>query len=164
MGIVDYLSRNPKGEPWPESVLDEKFVVTSIESFHKALDCLNSRLNDQDRLDRNENVLEYSRTDQNMPFKNTSSTRCYSNQNGPKRTKHDRNERNEDSRSFQREKRENPKISISQNRQRIQSVQLLEKTRKFLTEKSRKMHSDELKNNGKRKRWSESRREITTKL
>ena len=87
-----------------------------------------------------------------MPFKNTSSTRCYSNQNGPKRTKHDRNERNEDSRSFQREKRENPKISISQNRQRIQSVQLLEKTRKFLTEKSRKMHSDELKNNGKEKK------------
>ena len=39
MGIVDYLSRNPKDEPWPESVLDEKFVFTSIESFHKALDC-----------------------------------------------------------------------------------------------------------------------------
>ena len=79
MGIVDYFSRNPKGEPWPESVLDEKFVVTSIESFHKALDCLNSRLNDQDRLDRNENVLEYSRFDQNVSNKNTSSTRCYSN-------------------------------------------------------------------------------------
>ena len=40
MGIVDFLSRDPKCEPWPESVLDEKFVVTSIESFHKALDCL----------------------------------------------------------------------------------------------------------------------------
>ena len=91
MGIVDYLSRNPKGEPWTKSVLDEKFVVTSIESFHKALDCLNSRLNDQDRLDRNKNVLEYSRFDQNVSNKNTSSTRCYSNQNGPKRTKHDRN-------------------------------------------------------------------------
>ena len=63
MGIVDYLSRNPKGETWPESVLDEKFVVTSIESFYKALDCLNSRLSDHDRLDRNENVLEYSRID-----------------------------------------------------------------------------------------------------
>ena len=152
MGIVDYLSRNPKGEPWPESVLDEKFVVTSIESFHKALDCLNSRINDQDRLDRNENVLEYSRIDQNMSIKNTSSTRCYSNQNGPKWTKHDRNERNEDSRSFQREKRENPKISISQNRQRIQSVQSLEKTSKFLNQKLRKMQSDELKNSGKEKK------------
>ena len=107
MGIVDYLSRNPKGEPRLESVLDEKFVVTSIESFHKALDCLNSRLSDHDRLDWNENVLEYSRIDQNVSNQNTSSTRCYGNQNGPKRTKHDRNERNEDSRSFQREKFEN---------------------------------------------------------
>ena len=35
MGMVDYLSRDPNGEPWPESVLDEKFVVTSIESFLK---------------------------------------------------------------------------------------------------------------------------------
>ena len=162
MGIVDYLSRNPKGERWPESVLDEKLVVTSIESFHKALDCLNSRLNDQDRLDRNENVLEYSRFDQNVSNKNTSSTRCYSNQNGSKRTKHDRNERNEDSRCFQREKRENPKISISQNRQRIQSVQSLEKTRNFLNQKSRKMHSGELEKSGKEKKWSGSRREITT--
>ena len=93
MGIVDYLSRNPKGEPWPESVLDEKFVVTSIESFHKALDCLNSRLSEHDELDRNENVLEYSRIDQNVSNQNTSSTRCYGNQNGPKRTKHDRNEK-----------------------------------------------------------------------
>ena len=152
MGIVDYLSRNPKGEPWPESVLDEKFVVTSIESFHKALDCLNSRLNDQDRLDRNENILEYSRFDQNVSNKNTSSTRCYSNKNGPKRTKHDRNERNEDSRSFQREKRENPKISISQNRQRIHSVQSLEKTRNFLNQKSRRMHSGELEKSGKEKK------------
>ena len=152
MGIVDYLSRNPKGEPWPESVLDEKFAVTSIESFHKALDCLNSRLNDQDSIDRNENVLEYSRFDQNVSNKNTSSTRCYSNQNGPKRTKHDRNERNEDSHSFQREKRENPKISISQNRQRIQSVQSLEKTRNFSNHKSRKMHSGELEKSGKEKK------------
>ena len=46
MSIVDYLSREPTGEPWPESTLDEKFVVTSIEYFHKALDCLYSRLSD----------------------------------------------------------------------------------------------------------------------
>ena len=131
MGIVDYLSRNPKGEPWPESVLDEKFEVTSIESFHKALDCLNSRLSDHDRLDRNKNVLEYSRIDHNVSNQNTSSTRCYGNQNGPKRTKHDRNERNEDSRSFQREKFENSKISLSQNRQQIQSVESAKKNRKI---------------------------------
>ena len=52
MGIVDYLSREPNGEPWPESELDEKIVVTSIESFHKVLDCLNSQLNDHDGLNR----------------------------------------------------------------------------------------------------------------
>ena len=92
MGILDNLSRNPKGELRPESVLDEKFVVTSIESFHKALDCLNSRLRDHDRLDRNEKNLEYSKIDQNASNQNTSSTRCYGNQNGSKRTKHDRNE------------------------------------------------------------------------
>ena len=46
MGIVDYMSREPNGEPWPETNLDEKFVVASIECFHKALDCLSSRLND----------------------------------------------------------------------------------------------------------------------
>ena len=84
MGIVDYLSRDPKGEPWPESVLDEKFVVTSIESFHKALDCLHSRLSDHDRLDRNENVLEYSRIDQNVSNQNISSNSRYGNQNGLK--------------------------------------------------------------------------------
>ena len=61
MGIVDYLSREPNGEPWPESEIDERFVVTSIEDFHKALDCLNSRLIDTDRK-INENILEYSGT------------------------------------------------------------------------------------------------------
>ena len=34
MGIVDYLSREPNGEPWPESEIDERFVVASIENFH----------------------------------------------------------------------------------------------------------------------------------
>ena len=98
MGIVDYLCRDPKGEPWPESVLDEKFVVTSIESFHKALDCLYSRLSDHDRLDRNENVLEHSRTDQNVSNQNMSSNSCYGNQNGLKWTTHDRNEKKTNSR------------------------------------------------------------------
>ena len=161
MGIVDYLSRNPKGEPWPESVLDEKFEVTSIESFHKALDCLNSRLSDHDRLDRNKNVLEYSRIDHNVSNQNTSSTRCYGNQNGPKRTKHDRNERNEDSRSFQREKFENSKISLSQNRQQIQSVESAKKIGKFSNSESENMQSGEIAKRGKEKKWSEFRIGIT---
>ena len=154
MGTVDYLSRNPKSEPWPESVLDEKFVVTSIESFHKALDCLNSRLRDHDMLDRNKNILEYSRIDQNASNRNTSSTRCYGKQNGSKRTKHDRNERNEDSRSFQREKLENPKISLSQNRQQIQSVESLEKKQKFSKPQIRKYAIR--RNSKKRKRKVDS--------
>ena len=150
MGIVDYLSRNPKGEPWPESVLDEKLVVTSIESFHKALDCLNSRLSDHDRLDRNKNVLEYSRIDKNVSNQNTSSTRCYSKQNGPKRTKLDRNERNEDSRSFQREKFENSKISLSQNRQQIHSVKSVKEIGKLSNHESENMHSGETAKKGQK--------------
>ena len=59
MGIVDYLSREPNGDPWPESELDERFVVASIEDFHKALDCLNSRLIDTDRIDHVK-ILEHS--------------------------------------------------------------------------------------------------------
>ena len=57
---MDYLSREPTGEPWPESVLDEKLVVTSIECFHKALDCWYSRLSDTNSLNQNKKLLEYS--------------------------------------------------------------------------------------------------------
>ena len=127
MGIVDYLSRDPKGEPWPESVLNKKFVVTSIESFHKTLGCLHSRLSDHDRLHRNENVLEYSRIDQNVSNQNMSSNSCYGNQNGLKWKRHDRNERKTNSRSLQREicknSKINSKISLSQKCQQIQSVE-----------------------------------------
>ena len=60
MGIVDYLYRETTKEPWPESEQDEKFAVTSIECFHKALDCSYSRLNDTNSLVQNEKLLEYS--------------------------------------------------------------------------------------------------------
>ena len=33
MGIVDYLSGNPCDDAWPESDLDEKFVVATIKLF-----------------------------------------------------------------------------------------------------------------------------------
>ena len=58
MGILDYLSREPNGEPWPESELDEKFVVASIDQFHAALDYLNSRL--VDTFIDDENIQEHS--------------------------------------------------------------------------------------------------------
>ena len=58
MGIVDYLSRDPFNDPWPESELDEKFVVAKKNSFHEALDCMSSRLKGTGSLNRSENVLE----------------------------------------------------------------------------------------------------------
>ena len=61
MRIVDYLSRDPYNGPWPESGLDERFVVATINSFHEALYCMSSRLERIGSLNRNENVLEYSR-------------------------------------------------------------------------------------------------------
>ena len=62
MGIVDYLSRDPIRESWPESKLDEKLVVASIDQFHKALDCLKNRLIDTTNITRieNENIVEHS--------------------------------------------------------------------------------------------------------
>ena len=91
LGIVDYLSREPNGEPWPELELDEKFVVTSIKNVHKTLDCLNSRFNNHDGLDRNEHILEHSKTEQNVSKLNTSSYGCYGNQIRPKQSRLDRN-------------------------------------------------------------------------
>ena len=90
MGIVDYLSRDPYNDPWPESELDKKFVVATINSFHEALDCMNSRLKETGSLDRNETLLECSRRNAK---KQSSSNGCYSNQNEQKRTKLERNER-----------------------------------------------------------------------
>ena len=156
MGIVDYLSRNPKGEPWPESVLDEKFVVPSIESFHKALDCLHSRLSDHDRLDRNENFLEYSRIDQNVSNQNMSSNSCYGNQNGLKWTRHDRSERKTILRSLQQEMCEkskfNSKISLSQNCRRIQSVESLKLDQNLANCEYTEMNPRETSKTGKGKK------------
>ena len=92
MGIVDYLSREPTGEPWPETNLDEKFVVTSIECFHRALDCLYSRLNDTDVTIQSEKVLEYSQKQKREDKLSKSRRGCHSNKTVKNRTKLDRNE------------------------------------------------------------------------
>ena len=93
MGIVHYMSREPNGEPWPESNLDEKFVVASIECFHKALDCLSSRLNDTAKEIQNDNILEHSGLRDTLnESKDKSSHSCYSNRSVQKRTRLDRNE------------------------------------------------------------------------
>ena len=105
MGIVDYLSREPNGEPRPESEIDERFVVTSIENFHKALDCLSSRLSETDRK-IDVNILEYSETRSKISHcKDNSSHGCYGDQFVQYWTKLDRNENGQSSR-FQREQNE----------------------------------------------------------
>ena len=92
MGIVDYMSREPNGEPWPETYLDEKFVLASIECFHKALDYLSSRLNDTLNIKQNVNILEHSGFRDTLDeLKDTSSNGCYSNRAVQKRTRLDRN-------------------------------------------------------------------------
>ena len=89
MVIVDYLSHYPYNTPWPASELDQKLVVATNNSFHKALDGINSRLGNTYSLNRNQNILEYSR----RKVANKSSTPgCYGNLNGQKQAKPDRHE------------------------------------------------------------------------
>ena len=92
MGIEDYLSREPTGKPWPETKLAEKFVVTSIECFHRALDCLYSRLNDSDVTIQSEKVLEYSHKQKREDNLLKSRRGRHSNKTVKNRTKLDRNE------------------------------------------------------------------------
>ena len=82
MGIVDYLSREHNGEAWPDSELDERFVVASIENFHKdkLLDNLNSRLIDTDPK-FNVKFVEHSGIRNNISHcKDNSTHGCYGNQ------------------------------------------------------------------------------------
>ena len=93
MGVVDYMSREPNGEPWPETYFDKKVVVASIECFHKELDCLNSRLNDTTHAIQNDNFLEHSGSSNTLDEINAKlSHGCYSNRSVQKRIRLDRNE------------------------------------------------------------------------
>ena len=99
MGIVDYLSREPNMQPWPESKMDEKFVIISIEEFHRALDCLNSRLSNETQPGQNKENLECSETRNTLDrMQETSSHGCYSNQSVQERTKLDRIKNDQNSR------------------------------------------------------------------
>ena len=121
MGIVDYLSREPNGEPWPESELDERFVVTSIESFHKALDRLNSRFSETNP-NRAINVLEHSRTQRETSYcKHSSSRGCYDNQFVQNWTKLDRNENGQ---SLRFQKDQNQKNTLDKIAREKQSVNI----------------------------------------
>ena len=124
MGIVDYLSREPTGEPWPETKLDEKFVVTSIECFHRALDYLYSRMS--------EKVLEYSqkqkREDNLLKYRRG----CHSNKTVKNRTKLDWNENCGNSNFLPINNVLNQNTFVNFNRA-IQSVNLV-KNRKIISE------------------------------
>ena len=98
--------------------LDEKTVLTSFEDFHKALDCLNSRLSNTRELNRNEEILKHFDAKSEFSLKKeTSSHGCYSKQFGLKRTKLDRNENGQNSRLSKMKQSYSSKLSHS-----IQSV------------------------------------------
>ena len=81
------------------SELDEKYVVTSIENFHKAFYCWNSRLSKTAEPSDSVNVLKHSEENTGNNAKaNTSSHGCYSNQIGSKQAGLARNENGQNSR------------------------------------------------------------------
>ena len=90
MGIVDYLLQDPYNDPWPESKLDNKIVVAIINSFHKALDCMDSRLEITGWLNRNENLLDKFRRN---VAKQSWLSGWYGNENVQKRAKLDRSQK-----------------------------------------------------------------------
>ena len=128
------------GEPWPESELDEKFVVASIDQFHAALDCLNSRLVDTNSFISNENILEHSDRRSTLDkISNTSSPGCYSNLFVQNPTELDRNENGQNSRLCNFDQNTLNKISHF-----IQLVEIdkKEKQRKIATKQEEK-HKEE---------------------
>ena len=121
MGIVDYLSREPNGKPWPESELDERFVVTSIESFHKALDCLSKRLSETNQ-NIDINVLEHSGLKREINHcKGSSSHGCYDNQFVQNWTKLDRNENGRSSRFQKEQNQKNTLFKIARKKQSVEN-------------------------------------------
>ena len=146
-GIVDYLSREPTGEPWPETKLDETFVVTSIECFHRALDCLYSRLNDTDVTIRSEKVLEYSHKQKREDNLLKSRRGCHSNKTVKNRTKLDRNENCGNSDFLTNNNVLNQKNTLVNFNRAVQSVNLVT---------NRKVNSEKWRKERLRKRQGES--------
>ena len=162
MDIVDYLSREPSGEPWPDSKLDKKFVVASIDQFHAALDCLNRRLVDTNTFIDDENILEHSDRRSTLDeLSNTSSPGCYSNRFVQNQTKLDRNENGQNSRLCNFDQNSLKKISHcvqlveidKKNEQRKIAAKQVEKTKDRLMEKKLKK-TDKLSREEPQKLWS----------
>ena len=140
MGIVDYLSRQPTGEPWPVTKLDKKFVVTSIECFHRALDCLYSRLNETDVTIQKEKVLEYSQKQKREDKLSKSRRGCHCNKTVENRTKLDRNENGCNSNFLPIDNVLNPNTFVKFTRA-VQSVNLIKNTKRV----SEKMEDGKMK-------------------
>ena len=125
MGIVDYLSREPNGKPWLESKLDEIFVVTSIQSFHKALDCLSSRLGETNQ-NIDINVLEHSGLKREINHcKDSSSHGCYGNQFVQNWTKLDRNKNGQSSRFQKEQSQKNTLFKIARKKQSVENSEFI---------------------------------------
>ena len=125
MGIVDYLSRETNGKPWLESKLDEIFVVTSIESFHKALDCLSSRLGETNQ-NIDINVLEHSGVKREINHcKDSSSHGCYGSQFVQNCTKLDRNENGQSSRFQKEQSQKNTLFKIACKKQSVENSEFI---------------------------------------
>ena len=148
MGIVEYLSRDPYNDPWPESELDEKIVVARFNSFHEALECMNSRLENIGRHKRNENFLVCSRRN---VAKNSSLSGCYGNQNGQKPTKLDRHEKNQFSRL--------PKQLNSSSQKKTNNFYSISKQQTVVPESCK--NSQKKFNDSKSEQKTDSRKEIS---
>ena len=134
------LSREPTGEPWSETKLDQKFVVTSIECFHTALDCLYSRLNATDATIQNKKFLEHSQKQKRGDKLSKSRHGCHSNKMVKNRTKLDWNENNSDSKFSPMNNALNQNTFVNFTRA-VQSVTLIQNSK----QKSEEMESEKTK-------------------
>ena len=138
MWIVDYLSRDPIREPWPESQLDEKFVVASVDQFHKTLDCLNNRLMDTTNITRNknENILEHSDLRRKLnKAQDTWSHGCYCNRSFQNQIRLDWNKNGQNSRLPNCE--QNTLSKLSHCKQSV-DIKINKKEKKFAKEQMKK--------------------------
>ena len=111
----------------PESELDERFVVTSIESYHKVLDCLSSRLSETNQ-NIDINVLEHSGLTREINHcKDSSSHGCYGNQFVQNWTKLDRNKNGQSSRFQKEQSQKNTLFKIAHKKQSVENLKFTKK-------------------------------------
>ena len=96
--------------------------MTSIKSFHKALDCLSSRLSETNQ-NIDINVLEHSGLKREINHcKDSSSHGCYGNQFVQNWTKLDRNENGQSSRFQKEQSQKNTLFKIAHKKQSVENL------------------------------------------